>query len=262
MTSERSSTDRRRTARRLPACCALLTLCLVAACSHGRIQPPVDHRQLLAGAQLRYQQARAPYKASGRMSVSGQDYSHSFGFQLRWESPGRARLDLTGPLGLTLASAVAADTAAWLSVPWYGYYSRGTLASLDSNATAALGLSLDTFFKFVEGWPPLDLDRDCSTREKKGLVEYLYQYSDTTIAVSLDRRSGDLVSLSVRTGARALLEIAYGDFRAFGPGRRPYDISIGSPASRTKLTIGFYSMKPAQGFPPETWAPPENKVSH
>ena len=254
---------RRSTAKRLAdnilASGLLLLLCLAAGCSHGRMRPPVDHRQLLADSQLRYQQARSPYRASGTMSVSGQGYRHRFGVQLRWESPGRARLDLTGPLGLTLASAAATDTAAWLSVPWYGYFARGTLAGLDSSAAATLGLSLDTFFKFVEGWPPLDLDRECSILEKKGLVEYLYEYSDTTIAVSLDRGSGDLVSLSVRAGAKDLLEVVYGDFRAFGPGRRPYDISIASPASGAKLTIDFDTVKPVQNFPPETWLPPEGK---
>jgi hypothetical protein len=234
-----------------------LAFSLLAGCAHFRRPPLSDHARFMEDSRRRFDDSRAPYQTTGRMQLSGPGYRHVFDFRLRWESPDRSRIDLTGPLGINLASAAIGDTLAWLSVPMAGLFLKGTVAMMDSEAVQRLGFPADAFFKYLEGWPQLAAGVAPKTSVRKGLVEYRYDFNDTTFALFLDPSDGMPRKLSASASGRAFLEASFGDHRRFGTGLRPHRLTLGAPARELGLEVEFDELRQAKSFPPATWLPPE-----
>lgn len=248
----------RRRDNRLPLfILASLSFCLVAGCAHqGRIGT-ADHARFFEESRRRFEESRAPYQTSGRMTLAGPGYRHVFDFKLRWESSGRSRIDLTGPLGLNLASAAIGDSLAWLSVPMAGLFLSGTTAAMDSESSKWLGFPADAFFKYLEGWPQLAVEVAPKSSAHKNMIEYRYEFNDTTFVLSLDRSLGMPRKLNASASGRLFLEALFDDHRRFGVGIRPHRLTLSAPARELKLDIEFDELRPAKSFPPGTWLPPE-----
>lgn len=240
-----------------PTALVAWSLVLVVGCAHQPRRPRPDHARLLEESRLRFEDSRAPYHTAGRMQLSGPGYRHVFDFKLKWESPARSRIDITGPLGITLASAAVCDTLAWLSVPMAGYFLEGPAALMDSESTRRLGFPADAFFRYLEGWPRLAADVPPKTSERKGLVDYLYDFNDTSFVLSLDRSDGMPRRLTAKASGRSFLEASFADHRPFGAGIRPHRLTIGAPVREVSLEVEFGELRPAKSFPPGTWLPPE-----
>lgn len=192
------------------------------------------------------------------MSLAGPGYRHVFDFSLRWESAGRSRIDLTGPLGLKLASAAVGDTLAWLSVPMAGVFLRGSVAAMDSEASRYLGFPADAFFMYLEGWPQLAAEATPKSSSSKGLVDYRYEFGDTTFVLSLARSNGMPRKLTASASGCAFLEASFADHRRFGDmGLRPHRLTLKAPTREVSLEVEFDELRPAKSFPPGTWLPPE-----
>ncbi len=240
---------------------APLAFSLMASCAHqGRLRQ-ADHARFLEESRRRFEESRSPYQTTGRMQLSGPGYRQVFDFSLRWESPGRSRIDLTGPLGLNLASAAIGDTLAWLSVPMAGIFLKGGTAVMDSESARWLGFPVDAFFMYLEGWPPMSADFAPKASSGKGLVEYRYEFSDTTFALWLDRSDGMPRKIIASNSGRTFLEASFGEHRRFGSGLRPHRLTLAAPARELKLEIEFDELRPAKNFPPGTWLPPEGLMS-
>lgn len=236
---------------------SLIPLSLAPSCAHFRRPPVSDHARFWDDSRRRFEDSRAPYQTTGRMGLTGPGYRHVFDFRLRWESPDRSRIDLTGPLGINLASAAIGDTMAWLSVPMAGLFLKGTVAMMDSEAVQRLGFPADAFFMYLEGWPRLAAEVAPKTFVRKGQVEYRYDFNDTTFALFLDRSDGMPRRLEARASGRAFLEASFGEHRRFGTGVRPHRLTLGAPARELTLEIEFDELRKAKSFPPGTWLPPE-----
>jgi len=215
----------------------------------------------MEASRLGFERSRAPYQTTGRMQLSGPGYHHVFDFRLRWESPVRSRIDITGPLGFNLASAAVGDTMAWLSVPLAGYFLKGTAAMVDSEATARLGFPADAFFRYLEGWPQLAAEAAPQASESGKLVEYRYEFSDTTFSILLDRSDGMPRKLTATASGRPFLEASFADHRPFGAGTRPHRLNLNAPIREVSLEVEFNDLRKAKSFPPETWLPPERTSS-
>lgn len=235
-----------------------LAAALLAGCAHQGRPRTADHARFLEESRLRFEGSRSPYQTSGRMSLAGPGYHHVFDFILRWESPIRSRIDLTGPLGIKLASAAIGDTLAWLSVPMAGLFLKGATAAIDSEATKWLGFPADAFFMYLEGWPRLSAETAPRVASSKGLVDYRYDFNDTTFVLSLGRSDGMPRKLVASASGRSFLEASFDDHRRFGSGLRPHRLTLASPARELKLEIEFDELRPAKSFPSGTWLPPES----
>jgi outer membrane biogenesis lipoprotein LolB len=244
---------------RAPSWPALLFLAaaLLSGCAHQGRHRTSDHALFLEESRRSFEESRAPYQTTGRMQLAGPGYRHLFDFSLRWESPARSRLDLTGPLGLTLASAAVGDTLAWLSVPMAGIFLKGSTSAMDSESTKWLGFPADAFFMYLEGWPQLAADVAPRAKADKGLVEYRYDFNDTSFSLWLDRCDGMPRKLSASVSGRVFLEAAFAEHRPFGAGLRPHRLTLAAPAREVSLEVEFDELRKAKSFPPGTWLPPE-----
>jgi outer membrane biogenesis lipoprotein LolB len=236
---------------------AILAVALMSGCAHQGRHRPADHARFLEESRRRFEESRAPYQTTGRMSLTGPSYRHNFDFRLRWESSSRSRIDVTGPLGLTLASAAVGDSQAWLSVPMAGLFLKGSTAAMDSESAKWLGFPADAFFKYLEGWPQLTADIAPNFSAQKGLVEYSYEFHDTSFVLSLDRSDGMPRKLSASVSGRVFLEAAFDEHRRFNTGLRPHRLALAAPARELKLEIELDELRPVESFPPGTWLPPE-----
>ncbi len=238
-----------------------LAFSLLAGCAHQEARRPADHARFLEESRRRFEESRAPYQTTGRMNLSGPGYNHVLDFRLRWESPARSRIDLSGPLGLTIASAAVNDTLAWLSAPMAGILLKGSPSAMDSESSKWLGFPADAFFMYLEGWPLLAADVPPRATADKGLIEYRYDLNDTTFALWLDRSDGMPRKLIASNNGRSFLEASFDEHRRFGPGLRPHRLTLSAPARQLMLEIEFDELRPAKNFPPGTWLPPEGPKS-
>lgn len=234
---------------------------LLAGCAHQGRYRTSDYVRFLEESRRSFEESRSPYQTTGRMQLAGPGYRHVFDFSLRWESPARSRIDLTGPLGLTLASAAVGDTLAWLSVPMAGIFLKGSTSAMDSESTKWLGFPADAFFMYLEGWPRLAADVAPTAKADKGLVEYRYDFSDTTFALWLGRSDGMPRRLSASASGRVFLEASFADHRRFGPGTRPHRLTLTAPSREVSLEIEFDELRKVKSFPSGTWLPPERTLS-
>jgi outer membrane biogenesis lipoprotein LolB len=202
-----------------------------------------------------YSEPRPPYSAEGDISLRSPDFNQSFSFTLRWESPQRMRIDISGFLGFTLASAAVCDSLAWLNIPIKGVYLKGQIQRIDSASANTLGFSLDQFLKMLEGRPPLPPGK-CDFAGEDELVNFSYQDSLAAYLFRVDPKIGRIAEYRVQSGTGDLQQIRYGRWQTLGASYRPYEIEMEKPRQHLELSVTYGKISPADSFKAETWQQP------
>jgi outer membrane biogenesis lipoprotein LolB len=228
-------------------------LLIVTGCSHVPVVPYGDPERLWRHVRQAYEQPQGPYRAQGTIDIDAPSFRHSFDFSLRWENARRLRLDLTGPFGISLASAAVSDSQAWASIPLQGTYLSGTLTQVDSTAAGLLNISLDRIVKALAGLPPREAGPYLQAVKGKDATEFFFQKGDTAKTFAADPRNGAVVRYTVALANKPWAELGYGDFRTSGAALRPYRITIISPAADVKLELLFDDIKDVASFPDDVW---------
>jgi len=242
--------------RLLPFCLLFFAFCLFPGCSHFRAKPQkLTPEKVWQQVRQGYSEPRPPYLAEGEMSLRSPDFNQSFSFTLRWESPQRMRIDISGFLGFTLASAAVCDSLAWLNIPIKSVYLKGQIQRIDSASANALGFSLDQFLKMLEGRPPLPPGK-CDFAGEDELVNFSYQDSLAAYIFRVDPKIGRIAEYRVQSGTGDLQQISYGSWRTLGQSFRPYSIEMKKPRQDLELSVNYRKISPAEIFKPETWQQP------
>jgi outer membrane biogenesis lipoprotein LolB len=225
-------------------------------CSHFRAKPqkPAPEK-IWQQVRQSYAEPRPPYAAEGELSLRSPDFNQSFSFTLRWESPQRVRIDVSGFLGFTLASAAVCDSQAWLNIPIKSVYLKGQINRIDSASSNALGFSLDQFLKMLEGRPPLPAGR-CDFTGEDGLMDFSCRDSLAAYVFRVDPVLGRITEYRVQTGAGELQQIKYGGWRNLNQVSRPYSIEMKKPRQELELSVTYQKISPVESFKPETWQQP------
>ena len=242
--------------RLLPFCILTFAFCILTSCSHFKTKPqkPAPEK-VWQQVQQGYSEPRPPYLAEGDISLRSHDFNQSFSFTLRWESPQRMRIDISGFLGFTLASAAVCDSLAWLNIPIKSVYLKGQIQRIDSASAQALGFSLDQFLKMLEGRPPLPPGK-CDFAGEDELVNFSYQDSLAAYIFRVDPRIGRIAEYRVQSGTGDLQQISYSSWRTLDQGSRPYSIEMKKPRQDLELSVNYRKISPAEIFKPETWQQP------
>jgi len=242
--------------RLLPICFLFFAFCLFQGCSHFRTKPqkPTPEK-VWQQVQQGYSEPRPPYSAEGDISLRSPDFNQSFSFTLRWESPQRMRIDISGFLGFTLASAAVCDSLAWLNIPIKGVYLKGQIQRIDSASAQTLGFSLDQFLKMLEGRPPLPPGQ-CDFAGEDVLVNFSYQDSLAAYIFRVDPKLGRIAEYRVQSGTGDLQQISYGSWRTLGASYRPYEIEMKKPRQKLELSVTYQKISTVESFKPETWQQP------
>ena len=242
--------------RFLPFCILTFAFCILTSCSHFRTKPlKLTPEKVWQQAQQGYSEPRPPYLAEGDISIRSPDLNQSFSFTLRWESPQRMRIDVSGFLGFTLASAAVCDNLAWLNIPIKGVYLNGQIRRIDSASVRVLGFPLDQLLKMLEGRPPLPPGK-CDFAGEDELVNFSYQDSLTAYIFRVDPKIGRIAEYRVQSGTGDLQQISYGSWRMLGQGSRPYFIEMKKPRQGLEMSVNYRKISPAEIFKPETWQQP------
>jgi outer membrane biogenesis lipoprotein LolB len=242
--------------RLLPFCILTFAFCILTSCSHFKTKPkkPTPEK-VWQQVQQGYSEPRPPYLAEGDISLRSPDFNQSFSFTLRWESPQRMRIDISGFLGFTLASAAVCDSLAWLNIPIKSVYLKGQIQRIDSASAQALGFSLDQFLKMLEGRPPLPPGK-CGFAGEDELVNFSYQDSLAAHIFRVDPKIGRISEYRVQSGTGDLQQISYGSWRALGQSLRPYSIEMKKNRQDLDLSVTYQKITPVESFKPETWQQP------
>jgi len=242
--------------RLLPFCLLLFAFCLFPGCSHFRTKPQkLTPEKVWQQVRQGYSEPRPPYLAEGDISLRSPDFNQSFSFTLRWESPQRMRIDISGFLGFTLASAAVCDSLAWLNIPIKSVYLKGQIQRIDSALANALGFSLDQFLKMLEGRPPLPPGK-CDFAGEDEFLSFSYQDSLAAYIFRVDPKIGRIAEYRVQSGTGDLQQISYGSWRTLGQGSRPYAIEMKKPRQDLELSVTYQNISPVESFKPEIWQQP------
>jgi outer membrane biogenesis lipoprotein LolB len=242
--------------RLLPFCILTFAFCILTSCSHFKTKPkkPTPEK-VWQQVRQSYSESRLPYLAEGDISLQSPDFNQSFSFTLRWESPQRMRIDISGFLGFTLASAAVCDSLAWLNIPIKSVYLKGQIQRIDSASAQALGFSLDQFLKMLEGRPPLPQGK-CDFAGEDELVNFSYQDSLAAYIFRVDPKIGRIAEYRVQSGTGELQQINYGSWRTLELGSRPYSIEMKKPRQDLVLSVTYQKISPVESFKTETWQQP------
>jgi outer membrane biogenesis lipoprotein LolB len=242
--------------RLLPFCILTFAFCILTSCSHFKTKPkkPTPEK-VWQQVRQSYSESRLPYLAEGDISLQSPDFNQSFSFTLRWESPQRMRIDISGFLGFTLASAAVCDSLAWLNIPIKSVYLKGQIQRIDSASAQALGFSLDQFLKMLEGRPPLPQGK-CDFAGEDELVNFSYQDSLAAYIFRVDPKIGRIAEYRVQSGTGELQQINYGSWRTLDLGSRPYSIEMKKPRQDLVLSVTYQKISPVESFKTETWQQP------
>jgi hypothetical protein len=165
------------------------------------------------------------------------------------------RIDISGFLGFTLASAAVCDSLAWLNIPIKGVYLKGQINRIDSASSNALGFSLDQFLKMLEGRPPLPPGK-CDFAGEDELVNFSYQDSLTAYIFRVDPKTGRIAEYRVQSGTGELQQISYSSWRTIDQVSRPYSIEMKKPRQKLELSVTYQKRSEAEPFKPEAWQQP------
>jgi len=242
--------------RLLPFCLLFFIFCLFPGCSHfgAKPQKPAPEK-VWQQVRQSYADPRPPYTAEGELSLNSPDFNQTFSFILRWESPQRMRIDVSGFLGFTLASAAVCDSLAWLNIPIKSVYLKGQIQRIDSASADALGFSLDQFLKMLEGRPPLPQGK-CDFAGEDGLMNFSCRDSLASYLFRVDPKLGRIAEYRVQNGAGELQQITYSGWRNLNQVSRPYSIEMKKPGQGLELSVTYQKISPVESFKPETWQQP------
>lgn len=238
----------------------LLAWLLLAGCAH-RPPPSMDYGLILERSYQRFLDSRSPFQARGRLQVTAPSFSRQLDFSLCWESSTRFRIDITGPLGIRLASAALADSTTWIWAPLIGIDILGRTDGLDSFSLNRLGLAVQEIMAFIEGWPLMTQEHNPPALPKKGSIVYNFARGDTTILLELDRLHGMPLRFKIAHHCQVLWEAEFSEQQSFGPGFRPRRLSLRAPSQEISLEMELNPIRRSQPFPAETWSPPGRKTA-
>lgn len=242
--------------RLLSFCILTFSFCTLTSCSHFRTKPPkLTPDMVWHQVQQSYSEPRPPYLAEGDLSLHTRDFNQSLSFTLRWESPQRMRIDISGFLGFTLASAAVCDSLAWLNIPIKSVYLRGQIQRIDSASAQTLGFSLDQFLKMLEGRPPLPQGK-CDFAGEDEYLNFSYQDSLTAYSFRVDPKLGRIAEYRIQSGTGDMQQISYGSWRNLDQVSRPYSIEMKKPRQDLELSVTYRKISQVDSFKTDTWLQP------
>lgn len=176
---------------------------------------------------------------------------------LLWRQEGeRVRLDLSGFLGLPLASACLAGDRAWLNVPFKGLRLTGTVAMLDSVARISTGLELKQALSILSGRLPRRDGWHEVSHDQNGNYIYLFVQGDSAISYRLDPGLGRVAGYRLEISGRLEYIVEYGDWRLVGDNLRPFSVELAHPREQAALSIKYSSISREQSFADDIWEQP------
>ena len=196
-----------------------------------------------------------PFMAQAKLSFDSPKLFQSAGLLWRQEG-GRVRLDLSGFLGLPLASACLAGDRAWLNVPLRALRLTGTIAMLDSVARISTGLELKQALSILSGRPPRRDGRYDVSHDQNGSYTYLFVQGDSAISYRLDPGLGRIAGYRMEISGRLEYSVEYGDWRLVGDNLRPFSVELAHPREQATLSIKYSSISREQSFADDVWEQP------
>lgn len=196
-----------------------------------------------------------PFAAQAKATLDSPKFVQSA--NLLWRQEGeRVRLDLSGFLGLPLASACLTGDRAWLNVPLRALRLNGTVAMLDSAARGSAGLELQHALSILLGRPPRKDGRYETSRDQNGNYNYLFAQGDSATIYRLDPELGRITGYRLEISGRPEYSVEYGDWRLVGDGFRPFSVELAYYREQAALSIKYSSIGREQSFPDDVWEQP------
>jgi outer membrane biogenesis lipoprotein LolB len=239
--------------RWLLSCILFSAFCLFPGCSHFKPgRKPSDPRQVWQKVADNYRLPRPPYRAEGQIGIRSGDYDQSVSFTLRWQRPGRMRVDVAGFLGFTLASLALDDTLAWLSIPIRGIYLKGSLGKVDSVSSQTLGVAMDPLLLALEGRPPLPKEDQPFESDTSGLG-FSFRDSLASRAYQIEPTNMMIASYRFAGPDSVWQEISYSDWRRFSETFRPGRIELSKPDQNIRLSVSYSKIAQVDSFDQGIW---------
>ncbi len=238
-----------------------LSFFILTGCSHFRPGRKVgDPQQTWKKVIDNYRLSRPPYRAEGQLSIRNGEHDQTISFTLRWQRPGLFRVDVSGFLGFTLASAAINDTSAWLSVPIRNIYLSSSIAQVDSLSTQTLGVALEPLLKILEGCPPLPAGELPFVSDTTGT---LFSFSDSLASrvYRIDPRNMMIERYRFAGPDSVWQQISYGNWHGFSNTYRPGQIELSKPSQDIRLNVIYDKIAQVDSFDPGIWRqnPPQDK---
>jgi outer membrane biogenesis lipoprotein LolB len=234
---------------------ALGALILLAGCAHLKRASPEEPDILWELAWESVTDDGQPFIAQGKAAFDSPNLAQSAG--LLWRQEGeRMRVDLSGFLGLPLASAGITGERAWLNVPLRAVRLSGTTAWLDSAAREISGLDLLNSIAVLLGRPPRQEGRYQTSRDELGNYLYAFPRGDSIAIYRLDPEKGRIAGYRLEVAGRQEYSVEYGDWRITGNKARPFSVDLYSRRGQAALSVRYSSISREQTFPGDVWEQP------
>lgn len=234
---------------------ALIFLILVSGCAHLKRTGGMDP-EIIWNKAIIFKTSDSPYSAQGKITYDSPKLTQTVNFVWRQEGEKNVRIDVSGFLGIGLASACISGDMAWLNIPLKSLYISGTLSGLDSMARENAGLDVIRLLNVIKGQPPIENGKYSVAQDADKFYLYVFARKDTTITYRLDSENSRIVGYKLDIGEKEEYGINYGDWRQFNGFNLPCRVEIFYPREGSSLTVKFSSMDVEQAFDKEIWQQP------
>jgi len=234
----------------------LAPLVLLFGCAHLK-RTGVSDPEILWNNAITFQTNDSPFSAQGKITYDSPKLTQTVNFVWRQEGEKNVRIDISGFLGIGLASACINGDQAWLNIPLKSLYLNATVSGIDSMAKEAAGLGLSRLLNAVKGQPPIETGKYSVAQDADKFYLFVFSKKDTVITYRLDQQNHRINGYRLDIKEKEEYNINYGDWKPFNGHNIPYKVEISYPREQSSLQIKFSSLVPEQSFDKEIWQQPK-----
>jgi outer membrane biogenesis lipoprotein LolB len=235
---------------------AIILITLASGCAHLK-RTGVSDPEILWNKAITFKTSDSQFSAQGKITYDSPKLTQTVNFVWRQEGNKNLRIDVSGFLGIGLASACISGDMAWLNIPLKSLYLSGTLSGLDSMASETAGLDVIRLLNVIKGQPPIESGKYSVAQDAEKFYLYVFARKDTTITYRLDSDNSRIIGYRRDIGEKEEYGISYGDWKQFNGFNLPHRVEISYPREGSSLTIKFSSMAIEQAFDKEIWQQPK-----
>jgi len=233
------------------------SLVLLFGCAHLKIAG-VSDPEILWNKAITFKTVDSPFSAQGKITYDSPKLTQTVNFIWRQEGDKNLRIDITGFLGIGLASACINGDRAWFNIPLKSLYMSGSLSGIDSMARETAGLDIIRLLNVVKGQPPIETGKYSVAQDAEKSYLYVFSKKDTVVTYRLDQQNIRITGYRLDIGEKEEYNINYEDWKPFSGRDVPYKVKISYPREQSSLQIKFSSLVQEQSFDKEIWQQPKD----